>query len=283
MGQPLIMIKHEILQEIVFISRKYNLTDKREFVERIRKLNPKKNAKLEEIWVEFSKKVKNEDIIKDAKEISIEDKITSETRAEQTIKKPTNVLKLLLHLEFDQKKYDLRDENKIRHYRNKVAQYYLKTLYDSYEQSLKDSRALYLSTVKRKTFKIVSSIVIIGLILLSPLYYQYFKLQKEISQWRLNGIKNSPTVCITRTGTKYHNCYHYSTRNYQISLFEAVIDKEEEPCGTCNPPVIDFGKKPVSTLPNPYGITILFTIIGASVAIEKKRGIEEKCKIVYLQ
>lgn len=43
------------------------------------------------------------------------------------------------------------------------------------------------------------------------------------------------SVCITRTGEKYHACYHYSGRNFSISLFDA-LSKGYDPCKVCNSP-----------------------------------------------
>lgn len=43
------------------------------------------------------------------------------------------------------------------------------------------------------------------------------------------------TVCITRTGTKYHRCYHYQGRNTPISLKEAK-KMGYSACKVCKPP-----------------------------------------------
>lgn len=70
--------------------------------------------------------------------------------------------------------------------------------------------------------------------------------ENQVDQWRQSNIRNSSTVCITKTGERYHNCYHYFNRNHKISLFEA---KEEgyTPCGTCNPPILEkYSVKPLT-------------------------------------
>jgi hypothetical protein len=46
--------------------------------------------------------------------------------------------------------------------------------------------------------------------------------------------KKDATVCITRTGKKYHKCYHYEGRNTEISLKEAK-QLGYTPCGVCKP------------------------------------------------
>jgi hypothetical protein len=61
--------------------------------------------------------------------------------------------------------------------------------------------------------------------------------ENKVEIWRQTNIRNSPTVCITKTGEKYHNCYHYSNRNKQISLLEAK-EYGYTPCGTCDPPTL---------------------------------------------
>ncbi len=85
-----------------------------------------------------------------------------------------------------------------------------------------------------------------------------------VSNWRQNNIKHSPTVYITRTGTKYHEDYHYETRNFPISLFEA-FEKGYKPCETCDPPPIPtYSAKPAE--PNFFFyhwliFTIIFSVI----------------------
>jgi hypothetical protein len=66
---------------------------------------------------------------------------------------------------------------------------------------------------------------------------QNLKWENKIDQWRKTNIRNSPTVCITKTGEKYHNCYHYFGRSHSISLIES---KEEGylPCDVCKPPIL---------------------------------------------
>lgn len=95
-------------------------------------------------------------------------------------------------------------------------------------------------TIRKITIK--NFVFITLYIILLTLYISYSsnklsKWENENKNWREINIKNSPKVCITATGTKYHRCYHYSGRNKPISLFEAV-EKKYEPCLTCTPPKI---------------------------------------------
>jgi hypothetical protein len=46
--------------------------------------------------------------------------------------------------------------------------------------------------------------------------------------------ENETTVCVTRTGKKYHKCYHYAGSNTEISLKEAK-QLGYTPCGVCKP------------------------------------------------
>jgi hypothetical protein len=57
-----------------------------------------------------------------------------------------------------------------------------------------------------------------------------------VEQWKQYNIQHSPTVCVTTSGERYHNCYHYRKRNFSMSLFEAN-EKGYTPCGTCHPPI----------------------------------------------
>lgn len=88
--------------------------------------------------------------------------------------------------------------------------------------------------------------------------------ENKVKIWRQTNIRNSPTVCITKTGEKYHNCYHYSNRNKQISLLEAK-EYGYTPCRTCDPPIlIKQSIKPIA--PNYYFrhwfiISIIFSYI----------------------
>ncbi len=93
---------------------------------------------------------------------------------------------------------------------------------------------------KSKNIKQIIGLIIyfgiIGLYLFVSIN-QNLKWENRVDLWRQTNIRNSPTVCITKTGEKYHNCYHYFGRNHPISLIEA---KEEGylPCGTCKPPIL---------------------------------------------
>lgn len=51
---------------------------------------------------------------------------------------------------------------------------------------------------------------------------------------RQHRIDESGTVCTTRTGRKYHECYHYAGRNTETSLYEAV-GRGLDACDTCQP------------------------------------------------
>jgi hypothetical protein len=42
-------------------------------------------------------------------------------------------------------------------------------------------------------------------------------------------------VCVTKTGNKYHACYHYSGRNSSISFYQAIT-KGYTQCSVCNSP-----------------------------------------------
>lgn len=84
------------------------------------------------------------------------------------------------------------------------------------------------------------------------------------NNWRNEKINSSSTVCKTRTGAKYHRCYHYSTRNYPLSLFEAD-EKGYSPCNVCKPPIApDYSKdpdKPTYLIDNWFFSCILITIL----------------------
>jgi hypothetical protein len=60
------------------------------------------------------------------------------------------------------------------------------------------------------------------------------KWDNAVGEWRNKNIQESPTVCITYSGERYHRCYHYSNRNSSLSLFEAV-EQGYTPCQTCRP------------------------------------------------
>ena len=80
-----------------------------------------------------------------------------------------------------------------------------------------------------------------------------------VHQWRQSNIDNSPTVYITRTGTKYHEGYHYYGRNYPISLFEAD-EKGYSPCKVCDPLIAPkYAGKPGVYFYNWIITTIIFS------------------------
>lgn len=91
---------------------------------------------------------------------------------------------------------------------------------------------------------LIYTIIIVPYLLISLLNYIDYKIVHDA--WRESQIRNSPTVCITSTGEKYHRCYHYSRRNYQKSLFEAVEDGYT-PCRVCNPAIMSFNNEPKQT------------------------------------
>ncbi len=94
-----------------------------------------------------------------------------------------------------------------------------------------------------KTAGIVFYIAIIGTYLTISINTQ-IQWKESLNQWQQQQINQSPIVCITNTGARYHRCYHYRGRNTEISLFEAV-EKGFTPCGTCRPqPIPTYKGRP---------------------------------------
>ena len=89
----------------------------------------------------------------------------------------------------------------------------------------------FMKTVTPKK-KLLAGLIIYVLILGSYLSVAV----TTVHLWRQSNIDNSPTVYITKTGTKYHNGYHYHGRNSSISLFEAD-ENVYTACRICNPPI----------------------------------------------
>jgi hypothetical protein len=273
------MTNAQLLEEIVIISRKYDLAEKSDFVTKIQKLISVKHSMIESIWDISSRKVKNDDIIKDAKELKEEYAALIEVHAQEIISGRLGVVRSLLYLAFDPKEFKLIEEKKIRRLRNKVARGYLKILYETYEKNIEKNKEDYKRKLKKNSFIGSILIILVGLAVIIPFFNNYLIYKKNLSNWRSNGIANSPTVCITRTGKRYHNCYHYSDRNYEVSLFVAMIDMHKDACGTCNPPIIDFGKKPTSKTPNLY-VLVAFFIFGGFLGISSYNSyLDKKLKI----
>ncbi len=88
--------------------------------------------------------------------------------------------------------------------------------------------------------------------------------KKSLEQWREHQINNSPTVCITNTGVRYHRCYHYRGRNTQITLFEAV-EQGYTPCGTCRPQAVPVytgrPQPPIFILKNWVVMSIILSVV----------------------
>ncbi len=84
--------------------------------------------------------------------------------------------------------------------------------------------------------------------------------RESVNQWRQHHINQSPTVCITIAGNRYHRCYHYRGRNIEISLFEAV-EKGFTPCGTCRPQPIPIYKGKPEVTPFIFKNWIIISII----------------------
>ncbi len=119
--------------------------------------------------------------------------------------------------------------------------------------------------------------IIGNIIFLPTLYEEYESYNFQINKWKLNQIKNSERVCYTRTGTKYHRCYHYSGRNYETSTFEAVTERNLDPCSVCNPEYPNFDSMPTKKhpyFPNPYKFAfasfLIIIISRYSLQINKK-------------
>lgn len=72
--------------------------------------------------------------------------------------------------------------------------------------------------------------------------FHYFS-WKERSDFEKEMKDKYGMVCITRTGEKYHACYHYSGRNSPISLYQA-IEQGYDNCSVCkSPSEVDFTKE----------------------------------------
>lgn len=61
------------------------------------------------------------------------------------------------------------------------------------------------------------------------------KAEQDWQAYRQQRIAASPKVYLTRTGAKYHRAYHYATRNYETSLYEAT-ERHYDACAVCRPP-----------------------------------------------
>jgi hypothetical protein len=182
------------------------------------------------------------------------------------------------------KEYQLIHENRLRRVYNKLAIFRVFELLRQYQLTRIDEKKDELTSKVIPSSIIISCLVSIAFfIFIGPLFQSYSKFRQEKKAWRENGIQNSPVVCLTRTGTKYHNCYHYNKRNYEVNLFVAVIDKKKEPCGTCNPIVMDFGEKPKFKSINPYlllALLILFLFYFNFKTIGKHR---KEIKAIYFE
>ncbi len=250
-----------LLIDITTLYRKYEIGDLHKFQSEIQKIRKVHDSHLEDAWQKGAGKIKHDDIVKDAKSLSESEEVFCKKKAEEILNGKGDIKHFLL-AEFDPKKYKLDDENRIRRVRNILAEKYIVQLTERYKLAVAEEKSRFAS--KLKNYVIAANIVFVGIsgASLTPLYQEYYKYKREVKEWRENGIANSPTVCLTRTGQRYHDCYHYSKRNYEISLFEAVIDKHKTPCGTCDPPTMDFGDKPKSIYPNPFLISLLPIGIG---------------------
>jgi hypothetical protein len=62
--------------------------------------------------------------------------------------------------------------------------------------------------------------------------YIIFQIDSDYAQ-NIEELKNI-NVYITRTGERYHKAYHYSDRDYKISLYSA-LHKGYTPCQVCRP------------------------------------------------
>ncbi len=89
---------------------------------------------------------------------------------------------------------------------------------------------------KKQFIRSILYVIIIGTYIFISVNLN-IKWENNLENWRKKSIRDSPIVCITKTGEKYHNCYHYNDRNKEITLFEAN-EMGFLPCHTCNPPVI---------------------------------------------
>jgi hypothetical protein len=266
---------HSFLFEIAKLYRKYDLGTKTEFTNAIQKVKKTNQDILDQIWENAILKIKNDDIIKNAKSLSQSEIKICNDEAQKIINSNTNFEKIL-YAEFDEKELNLTEENRERRIRRIVAEKHSSNLLQKYNETFEGERNKIKSKFRNYIIALNLSVIGVSTTALVPLYQEHFKYNQEVTEWRENGIANSPRVCYTRTGSKYHNCYHYSKRNFETSLFEAVIDRGESPCGTCNPPTREFQEKPKSKYPNPYLITLLplgLGIFGNRKIIDKR---EEK-------
>jgi hypothetical protein len=268
-----------ILLDIAKLYRKYEIGDRDTFIGVIQKIEKVHEAYVDAAWKGGSKDIRHEEIIKDAKLISASDQVFCQSKASEIFK--TSDAKHYLFSEFDPGKFKFDDENKIRRVRNILANKYADHLVEKYKSALQHEKQSFANRLK--DYIVAGSIIytFFALILLLPLYQEYFKYRKEIKEWRKREISNSPIVCTTRTGSRYHNCYHYKGRNYETSLFEAVIDEHKTPCGTCHPPIGHFAERPKLRYPNPFLISILLIGIGMGGNGYAQRKKEEKVKQLF--
>lgn len=276
MVKPLKESERSLLFEIAFLFRRYEIGDENDFVNKISQIKKIQTAHLNEVWKTAMLKVKNEKIVKDAKNISeSEEKSYKKDAIKILVDNSNDSIKEYLFSDFDPKQYKLDAEKKIRRIRHLIAEAYVNKLLLKYQSEVDSEKKGFVRRIIYYTIAVNITFITLSVFLLFPLYRENSNYNKQVSEWRKNGIATSPIVCETSSGNRYHRCYHYKKRNSSLSLFEAVIDKKLTPCGTCNPPKKNFGNRPKRRYPNPFLISIFPIVILISGNLFAKRRLKE--------